>query len=115
MSPKRLQLCHAEALKFALSIKDGAMELWAAVWHGLNFFAPAIGLGSLAAGLTKLLWRHSLQEVTLTRLALWASSAAGAALVAGLVWTGQDGAMVTYGAMVLVCACALVWVGWLQA
>jgi hypothetical protein len=104
-----------EYIEFATSTKDGAMELWAAVWHALNFLAPAIGLGCLAAGLTKLLWRHSLQAVAWTRLALWASSGAAAALIAGLVWTGQDGAMVTYGAMVAVCACALVWIGWLRA
>jgi hypothetical protein len=35
--------------------------------------------------------------------------------VAGLLWTGHDGKMSTYGAMVFACALALWWAGWRRA
>ncbi len=82
-----------------------------ALWHGLNFLAPAFGLGLLSAAGMKLLWRRELAAVAWRRLALWACSAAGLALIAGLVITGGDGRMSTYAAMVLACAIALGWAG----
>lgn len=82
-----------------------------AFWHLLNLFAPAFGLGLIAAGLTKLLWRRALAGVPWITLALWASAAAALALLAGLVLSGRDGRMLTYAAMVCACAAALWWVG----
>ena len=38
-----------------------------AVWHLLNFFLPALGVGLIAAALVKLLWRHELQGVAYRR------------------------------------------------
>ncbi|MEO8152193.1 MAG: hypothetical protein ABI605_03915 [Rhizobacter sp.] len=83
-----------------------------ALWHLANFFAPALGVGVLAAGLAKLLWWRDLRTASWWRLAAWAVLASSLALVAGLLLSGHDGKMVTYGAMVLVCAIALWWAGW---
>ena len=82
-----------------------------AVWHLLNFVAPAIGLGLISASAAKLLWRRELAPVAWRRLAAWACGAALLMLVGGLLLTGRDGRMSTYGAMVLACALALWWVG----
>ena len=78
-----------------------------ALWHVLNLLAPALGLGLIAAGLSKLLWRRALAAVPWRRLIAWACAAALLALVAGLVLSGHDGRMATYAAMVLACAVAL--------
>jgi len=80
------------------------------LWHLLNFFAPALGVGSLAAALTKALWWRELKSVPLRRLAAWAIAVSSVVLVIGLVWTGRDGKMVTYGAMVVGCAITLWWI-----
>jgi hypothetical protein len=82
-----------------------------AFWHLLNFFAPALGVGLLASGLAKLLWRRELKGVAWMRLAGWAAAACAAVLIAGLVAFGHDGKMATYAAMVTVCALTLWWVG----
>ena len=81
------------------------------LWHVLNFFAPALGVGLLAALLAKGLWWRELKGVAWSRLARWAVLGASAALLAGLFVTGRDGRMVTYGAMVLACALCLWWAG----
>ena len=82
------------------------------LWHLLNFFAPAVGVGVVAAWLAKLLWWRELKSVSPWRMAAWAVVASSLALVGGLLWTGHDGKMSTYGAMVVVCALALWWAGW---
>lgn len=82
-----------------------------AFWHVLNFFAPAFGLGLIAAGLAKLCWRRELAGVRWRRLAAWGVAASAAALVGGLLLWGRDGRMSTYAAMVVGCALALGWVG----
>ncbi len=83
-----------------------------ALWHLLNFLAPAFVVGLVAALLAKLLWWRDLKSVSPWRMASCAVLASSLALVAGLLWTGRDGKMVTYGAMVLMCALALWWAGW---
>lgn len=80
-----------------------------ALWHLLNFLAPAIGVGALAAGLAKLLWWRDLKPARWWVLALWAAGASTLVLLAGLVVQGHDGEMATYAAMVLACAVALWW------
>ena len=82
------------------------------LWHLLNFFAPALGVGVMAAWLAKLLWWRDLKGVSPWHMAAWAVLASSTVLVVGLVWTGRDGKMVTYGAMVLVSALTLWWAGW---
>jgi hypothetical protein len=82
-----------------------------ALWHLSNLIAPGIGLGMMSAALAKLLWRRELSAVPWRRLAGWGTAASTAVLLAGLVLTGRDGRMGTYGAMVLACAAALWWAG----
>ncbi len=88
------------------------MSAFDALLHFANFVLPALLLGGIAAGLAKLAWFRALKPVPWWRLAGWASGGALLALVGGLVVTGRDGAMVTYGAMVLACAVSLGWAGW---
>ena len=77
-------------------------------WHLVNFGLPAM---VLSLGIT--LWgsfqvRHQAQIKWLWRWLLNAICGL-AVLVGGLVITGHDGKMATYGALVLVCA-SLEWV-----
>jgi hypothetical protein len=88
------------------------MSVLDALLHLANFVLPALLLGGIAAGLAKLVWLRALKPVSWARLAVWASGAALLALVGGLIVTGRDGAMATYGAMVLACAVSLGWAGW---
>ena len=83
-----------------------------ALLHLANFFAPALGVGLLAAGLTKLLWWRDLRSVSWLRLTRWATLGSTVALVAGLVLLGRDGKMLTYGGMILLSALGLAWAGW---
>ncbi|MEO6362211.1 MAG: hypothetical protein ABIO71_03180 [Caldimonas sp.] len=87
------------------------MQASDAFWHIANFFAPAVGLGGLAACSCRLLWRRSLAGFSVWRLWLWASGAAALASLVGLLAFQHDGRAVTYGAMVLACASALWWAG----
>ena len=82
-----------------------------ALWHLLNFFAPAFGVGVLTALMAKLLWRRSLKSASLKRLSAWAITGSALALLAGLIVFGSDGKMLTYGAMVLACALSVWWAG----
>jgi hypothetical protein len=94
-------------------LERDAMGVLEGLFHLLNFFAPALGVGVIATGFAKLLWRRELKGVSPWRMASWAVIGSGLALVAGLVWTGHDGKMGTYGFMVAVCALSLWWAGWL--
>lgn len=82
-----------------------------ALWHLLNFFLPAIGVGLLAAAGAKLLWRRELGPVSWRRLASWASAAGAVTLLAGFVIFGRDGRVATYAALVVASAAALWWAG----
>jgi hypothetical protein len=82
-----------------------------ALWHLLNFAAPAIGVGAIAALAAKLVWRRELHRASGLRLAVWAALAGLAALVAGLLVFGRDGRMATYLMLVVASACALWWAG----
>ncbi len=85
-----------------------------AVWHLLNFVAPAIGVALLAASLAKLAWRRELAPVSWRRLVLWSALAGCVGLIAGLVLFGRDGKMATYAALVVASTLALWWVGFLR-
>ena len=87
------------------------MSAFDALNHLLNFVLPALVVGPLAAALAKLVWRGELRAVRWRRMAAWATAASALTLFAGLVVFGRDGVMATYGAMVLVAALALLWVG----
>ena len=83
----------------------------AALWHVLNFFVPAVGVGVLAASFAKLLWRRELAGVRWLRLGGCATASGAAVLAVGLLAFGRDGRMATYAAMVAACALTLWWVG----
>jgi hypothetical protein len=82
-----------------------------AIWHLLNFIAPAWGVSLIAACLVKLLWRRALRQVPLSGLVLWSALAGMAVLVLGLLWFGHDGRMATYGLLVLSTTLILWWKG----
>ena len=82
-----------------------------AFWHIANFFAPALVVGYLAAGATKLLWRNELRATGWLRLGAWPSAAMAVVSVLGLVVFEHDGKMLTYAAMIVACAMALWWAG----
>jgi hypothetical protein len=80
-----------------------------ALWHLLNFFAPALAVGVLAAALAKLLWRRELAAARFRRLAAWACAGAAAAAVAALLVFGRDGTVAGYALLVAASALALWW------
>jgi len=82
-----------------------------ALWHVLNFFAPALGVGILAPTLAKLFWRSELRGAAWSRLVAVTLAVAAGALVGGLLVFGQDGRMATYGVMTAATAVGLWWVG----
>lgn len=90
------------------------MDLRDAVWHLLNFVAPAIGVALFAASLAKVAWRRELAAVSWRRMVLWAALAGVVVLIAGLVLFGRDGKMATYAALVVASALALWWVGFVR-
>ena len=90
------------------------MDVSIALGHLMNFFAPAVGVGSIASACAKLIWRRKLKSSSLASLALLTFGAGALALVGGLLVFGRDGKMATYGALVLVSA-TLEWLlqkGW---
>lgn len=82
-----------------------------ALWHLLDFLAPALAVGSLGACLAKLCWRRELAGVPLGRLLRWGCTGAAGALLAALVLGGRDGRMLGYAVMLGCCALALWWAG----
>ena len=82
-----------------------------ALWHLLNFLAPAVGVGLVTTALAKLLWRRELHSAGFWRLGAWASAAGAIALIAALVAFGRDGKMAGYGLMLVACALGLWWAG----
>jgi hypothetical protein len=85
------------------------MGFFDVLWHLLGFGAVPVLLGLLAASAAKLAWRRELAARAWWRLSLATSAACLLTAFAGLVVTGKDGAMLTYAAMVLVCALTLWW------
>ncbi len=79
------------------------------LWHLLNFFAPAFGIGIIAPALAKLLWRRTLKAKAWWTLSSWATAAAALATLGGLLLFGRDGRMASYGLMVASSALALWW------
>jgi hypothetical protein len=80
------------------------MDALQQVWHWVNWLLAPCGLAVIHASICKLLWRRALVAVAWGRLAAWCVLAALAADFAGLLWTGHDGAMLTYGAIVVALA-----------
>lgn len=82
-----------------------------AFWHLVNFVAPALGVAALATLLSKLLWRKALAARSLRQLWQVSAAAGVVALVLGWLLFGRDGRMGTYALLVLSCALALWWQG----
>jgi hypothetical protein len=82
-----------------------------ALWHIANFFGPALGVGLIASGMCKLVWRRGLRGVSFARLALWAIGAGALAMIVSLALFGHDGRMAGYGLLMLATAVALWWQG----
>ncbi len=82
-----------------------------AFWHLVNFVAPALGVAALATLLSKLLWRKALAARSLRQLWQVSAAAGVVALVLGWLVFGRDGRMGTYALLVLSCALALWWQG----
>ncbi|MBQ0958041.1 hypothetical protein KAK06_03635 [Ideonella sp. 4Y11] len=85
-----------------------------ALWHLLNFAAPALGLGLITTLLAKLLFRRELAGVGWRPLWLWSAGAGGLSLLGGLIAFGRDGRMASYGALVAATALALWWRGFVR-
>jgi hypothetical protein len=95
-------------------LKAGHVSPLETLWHFLNFFAPAIGVGLVAPLLAKLFWRRSLKGRPWLTLSAWATAGALLALVGGLVLSGRDGRVSTYAAMAAGSALALWWAGFVR-
>jgi hypothetical protein len=80
------------------------MDGWQLLWHGFNLCMPPLAWAALHAALCKWIWRRELAAVSWRRLAAWCGAAAQAVYLAGLWFTGRDGAMATYGAVLLALA-----------
>lgn len=83
------------------------MAVSAFVVHLLALLAPAWGVAVFSTGLARLLFRR-----TQWRMRWWVCALAGgllgsAVLLAGLVWTGEDGQMATYAVLIAVQALLL--------
>ena len=81
------------------------------LWHLLNFFAPALGIGTLAPAMAKLLWRRRLKSAAWHSLIAWTSGCSALALAGGLVAFGRDGRVWTYALTVVGGALGLWWAG----
>jgi hypothetical protein len=79
--------------------------------HALNFFLPALGMALLVPSLARLVWWKALSRAGWLRQVKWASLFNGLILVAGLIVTGRDGAMLTYAGLVLASALTVWWTG----
>ena len=82
-----------------------------ALWHLLNFFAPAIGMGLLVPLLAKLVWRRQLQAMPWRHLVRWTTVGSVLAWGVALVVFGRDGRMLSYGTLVCAAAASLWWAG----
>jgi hypothetical protein len=83
-----------------------------ALFHFLNFFAPAWGVAALAAALAKLVWWKALRSRPWWRLALVCGVVNSAVWLGCLLLSGRDGKMSSYGLLVLATALTLAWRGW---
>jgi hypothetical protein len=79
--------------------------------HALNFFLPALGMALLVPSLARLVWWKAMSRAGWLQQVKWASLINGLILVAGLIVTGRDGAMLTYAGLVLASALTVWWTG----
>lgn len=84
------------------------MDPLTALWHLLNFTAPALGLAAL---LGAALWLQAPRRglAPAWRSAVWLAACGVLVLVGGLVLLGRDGKMATYAALVVVMGSVAWW------
>ena len=80
-----------------------------AIFHLLNFLAPALGMALILPTLVRPVWWREMKTVSWALLARRTAWAGVAVLVAGVVLLGRDGAMLTYAALVLASAGTVWW------
>lgn len=71
-----------------------------AVWHLLNFVAPAVFIALFTSGAARLLFAAQYRGLGWRRLLVFSIVPTLAVAVGGLLVGGRDGSMLTYGAMV---------------
>jgi hypothetical protein len=59
-----------------------------ALWHLLNFFAPAVGVALFTAVVAKRVWRRDLAAVSWRHLLLWGYAMLVVATALALWWVG---------------------------
>lgn len=79
--------------------------------HALNFLLPALGMALLVPSLARLVWWKALRSAGWLRQVKWAAALNVLILIAGLIATGRDGAMLTYSGLVLASAFTVWWTG----
>jgi hypothetical protein len=80
------------------------MDSLSLIVHLVNFLAPAIFMAAWIGVLSRLFWRHKPALFKPWQQFVLNSLAGAAVLVGGLLLGGQDGKMLTYTTLVLVCA-----------
>ncbi|MGC4059652.1 MAG: hypothetical protein QM749_01835 [Aquabacterium sp.] len=79
--------------------------------HALNFLLPALGMALLVPSMARLVWWKALKSAGWLRQVKWAAALNVLVLIAGLLVTGRDGAMLTYSGLVLASAFTVWWTG----
>ncbi len=77
--------------------------------HVFNFLAPALWLASGLTLMSRIFMRKQALALTLLAQAAILFASGCAVLLLGLLLLGRDGKMLTYLALVLVCASVQVW------
>ena len=72
-----------------------ALDFFGGLWHLLNFYAPAAGIGLFASSIAKLLWLRELKGVSWLRLWIWSSGCAAVVGTVGLLVLGRAGKRAT--------------------
>jgi hypothetical protein len=85
------------------------MSLFDVFWHLAGFVAPALVLAVGLALAGRILGKNATPRLALPAQAAINFAVGVAVLVAALMWTGQDGRMLTYAALVLACAASQAW------
>ncbi len=80
-----------------------------AIIHLANFLMPALAMALLLPSLARLVWWRQLRTVSWGVMVRRVALAGVVVLVAGLVLVGRDGAMATYGALLLASALVVWW------
>ncbi|TSE26857.1 hypothetical protein Tsedi_00566 [Tepidimonas sediminis] len=85
------------------------MDVLTALSHLIQLVAPAWSAGALLAGLVAARRRDGAWPRRWARETLWLALPGSAVLVGGLVLTGADGRIATYGALVLLQGALAAW------